>query len=108
MLRVARKAIYISYSNNFGQGSRLSRVIKQAFNAANLWPLANFIKTKGKGYSVSEGDGLAYSYSVFNDYKQIKKACASVHMLNPLDAGPNLYRTSSHLILLGIKHPAGQ
>jgi ubiquinone/menaquinone biosynthesis C-methylase UbiE len=107
MLRVARKVIFISDSNNFGQGGRVSRLIKQTINAVGLWPLANLIKTKGKGYSISEGDGLAYSYSVFNDYKQIARRCQSVHMLNTMNGEANLYRTASHVALLGIKRQAG-
>jgi ubiquinone/menaquinone biosynthesis C-methylase UbiE len=103
MLRVSRKAIFISDCNNFGQGSRLARLFKQVANAAGLWPMADFIKTKGKGYSISEGDGLFYSYSVFNDYKQIRKACESVHLLNTSNAGANLYRSATHVALLGIK-----
>jgi len=103
MLRVSRKAIFISDSNNFGQGSKLCRLLKQAINTAGLWTLADMIKTKGKGYTISEGDGLAYSYSVFNDYRQIARRCQSVHMLNTIDAGPNLYRTASHVAILGIK-----
>src|SRR5664280_1185435 len=75
MLRVSRKAIFISDCNNFGQGSKFSRLLKQLINAAGLWPLASLIKTKGKGYMISEGDGLAYSYSVFNDYRQITERC---------------------------------
>lgn len=105
MLRVSSKAIFISDNNNFGQGGRLSRFMKQAFNAVRLWPLAYRIRTRGKGFSVSEGDGLAYSYSVFNNYRQIKEACASVHMLNTLNSGPDLYRTAPTLAILGIKHP---
>jgi ubiquinone/menaquinone biosynthesis C-methylase UbiE len=103
MLRVSRKAIFISDCNNFGQGSAMSRLIKQTINSVGLWPFANLIKTKGKGYSVSEGDGLAYSYSVFNDYRQIAKRCLSVHMLNTINSEGNLYRTASHVALLGIK-----
>lgn len=103
MLRVSRKAIFISDSNNFGQGTKLSRLLKQAINAAGLWPLADLIKTKGKRYTISEGDGLAYSYSVFSNYRQITERCVSVHLLNTLDAGPNLYRTAPHVALLGIK-----
>jgi ubiquinone/menaquinone biosynthesis C-methylase UbiE len=103
MLRVARKAIFISDSNNFGQGGRLGRLTKQALNSLGLWPLAYRIKTKGKGYTISEGDGLGYSYSVFNDYKQIRERCESVHLLNTSDAGSNLYRTSTHVAILGIK-----
>ena len=72
MLRVSRKAIFISDCNNFGQGSKLVRLFKQALNFAHLWPLADLIKTRGTHYTISEGDGLAYSYSVFNNYEQIK------------------------------------
>jgi ubiquinone/menaquinone biosynthesis C-methylase UbiE len=103
MLRVSRKAIFITDNNQFGQGSKLLRLLKQTINAAGLWRFANLIKTKGKGYGISEEDGLAYSYSLFNDYKQIAKICQSVHMLNTIDAGPNLYRTASRVALLGIK-----
>lgn len=103
MLRVSSKAIFISDVNNFGQGSRFSRLFKQLVNALGLWPLADRVKTKGKGYSFSEEDGIYYSYSVFNDYRQIKEGCRSVHMLNTGGAGPNLYRTSTHAALLGIK-----
>ncbi len=71
MLRVAKKAIFISDSNNFGQGSFVVRSIKQLINAVSLWNIADLIKTRGKGYTISEGDGLAYSYSVFNNYKHI-------------------------------------
>jgi ubiquinone/menaquinone biosynthesis C-methylase UbiE len=105
MLRVARKAIFISDSNNFGQGGALTRFVKQALNAVGLWPLADLIKTRGRGYTISEGDGLAYSYSVFNDLGQIARRCRSVHMLNTTNAGPNLYRTASHVAVLGILRP---
>ncbi|AXC13449.1 5-carboxymethyl uridine and 5-carboxymethyl 2-thiouridine methyltransferase [Acidisarcina polymorpha] len=103
MLRVARKAIFISDSNNFGQGSKLSRTLKQVINAAGLWPFVNTIRTKGKGYFLSEEDGVGYSYSVFNNYRQIRDACESVHMLNTASGGPNLYRTAAHVALLGRK-----
>lgn len=104
MIRVSRKAIFISDSNNFGEGGAAARLAKQAIDFLGLWPFANLIKTKGKRYSISEGDGLAYSYSVFNDYKQIEKACQSVHLLSTRNGGRNLYRSASHVALLGIKH----
>jgi ubiquinone/menaquinone biosynthesis C-methylase UbiE len=103
MLRVAGKAIFISDENNFGDGTFLERSLKQLINALGLWKVADFIKTKGKGYTISEGDGLAYSYSVFNNYKQIKKVCQPVHIMNTRDSNINPYRTSRHAILLGIK-----
>lgn len=103
MLRVADKAVFISDSNNFGQGSFPARMLKQLIRAVGLWRVADFIKTKGKGYTISEGDGLAYSYSVFDDYPQIASRCRSVHLLNTNDGRINPYRTASHVALLGMK-----
>ena len=103
MLRVAKKAVFIADSNNFGQGGAFARTMKQTFNALGLWPLVDFIKTRGRGYTISEGDGLAYSYSVFNDYGQVRAQCRSVHLVNTVDAGVNPYRTATHVALLGIK-----
>jgi ubiquinone/menaquinone biosynthesis C-methylase UbiE len=104
MLRVAKKSIFISDANNFGQGGLLGRSVKQVLNSLRLWPLADFIKTKGRGYTESEGDGLAYSYSVFNNYEQIRRQCKTVHILNTSCAGINPYRTAAQVALLGVKH----
>jgi ubiquinone/menaquinone biosynthesis C-methylase UbiE len=103
MLRVAHKAVFISDSNNFGQGGPIGRACKQVANALGLWPVVDFVKTRGRGYTISEGDGLAYSYSVFNDYAQVEAACKSIHVTNTTAAGVDLYRTASHVALLGIK-----
>jgi ubiquinone/menaquinone biosynthesis C-methylase UbiE len=103
MLRVAAKAVFISDSNSFGQGPAPLRLLKQALHAARLWPLANFIKTRGKGYVLTEGDGLAYSYSVFQDYPSIRRACRSVHIINTTPAGVDPYRSATHVALLGLK-----
>lgn len=103
MLRVSRKAVFISDSNNFGQGTQLMRTIKQIINALGLWKVADFIKTKGRGYIISEGDGLAYSYSVFNNYQQIRKECDRLHLLNTMNGGWDLYKTAGHVALLGVK-----
>jgi ubiquinone/menaquinone biosynthesis C-methylase UbiE len=103
MLRVAKKAVFIADSNNFGQGGVFARTMKQTFHGLGLWPLIDFIKTRGRGYTISEGDGLTYSYSVFNDYAQVRSKCSRVHLVNLLDAEVNPYRTSSHVAMLGIK-----
>ena len=103
MLRVSKKAIFLSDNNNLGEGSKVNRSIKQILYALRLWKLVDFIKTKGKGYALSEEDGLYYSYSVFNNYRQIKSSCKSVHIMNAKDAGINLYRTADHIVLFGIK-----
>src|SRR6185436_19248753 len=66
MLRVARKAIFVSDLNNFGCGSVLQRAISQTINALGLWRVFQFLITRGKGYKFSEGDGVHYSYSIYN------------------------------------------
>ena len=68
MTRVARKAVFISDSNRFGQGRMSVKLLKLSLAKMRLWRAANFIKTRGKGYTIMEGDGLAYSYSVFDSY----------------------------------------
>lgn len=103
MLRVSSKAIFSSDSNTFGSGSILARSAKQLINACGMWKMANFGKTKGKVCTVSECDGVAYSYSVFDNYAQIAAQCRSMHLLNTKPGGYNPYRTASHVALLGIK-----
>jgi SAM-dependent methyltransferase len=103
MLRVARHAIFISDGNNFGQGRWWARTTKQALHLLGLWPLVNLIKTRGRGYMVSEGDGVAYSYSLFTNYAQIKAACRTVHLLGLSGSGASLYRSTEKLALLGLK-----
>lgn len=104
MLRAARQAIFISDCNNFGDGSALARAAKQTLRAAGLWKVVDFVKTRGRGYMVSEGDGVAYSYSVFNDLPQIRRACRSVHLIDSGGSGrADLYRGASHVAVLAIK-----
>jgi ubiquinone/menaquinone biosynthesis C-methylase UbiE len=103
MLRVSRKGIFISDCNNFGQGSRLARFVKQAINALGLWNAYNWIATKGKRYHIAEGDGLCYTYSVFNDLKQIQRHCSDVHICNSRGTSRNHYRSAGHVALFGVK-----
>ena len=106
MLRVAKAGIFISDTNNFGGGSMVARTTKQVINALGLWRVANLLKTKGKGYMISEGDGLYYSYSVFNDVPFLKKNCCALHIMNTRGTSSNHYRQADHVALLGIKDPA--
>jgi ubiquinone/menaquinone biosynthesis C-methylase UbiE len=68
MLRVARKVVLIADSNRFGQGSIVARLLKFAIYKFGLWKAYWSFRTKGKGYIFDEGDGLAYSYSVYDSY----------------------------------------
>lgn len=97
MMRVARRGLFISDCNNFGQGSFAVRSMKQILHGLRLWPLANFLKTKGRGYSVSEGDGVFYSYSLFDSEKRIKTKFPFVTYTNTVGTGRNFYRSVSHV-----------
>jgi len=109
MIRVAKKAVFLSDSNRFGQGSSYARWIKLGLYKCRLWQIARFIQTRGKMYTISDGDGLAYSYSVFDSYDQLAAKTKSMWLLpttsdtsaRPSWAHPLL--TCSHVLLCAFK-----
>jgi SAM-dependent methyltransferase len=104
MVRVARRAIFISDHNDYGRGNAVTKTLKQGAKEAGLWGLYRFLITRGKGYRITEDDGLWYPYSIIDTSKVIRPHCANVHFLNTLGSGPNLYRSASHIAMLGILH----
>ncbi len=80
MNRVASRMLVISDCNFMGQGPPWLRAVKLVIWAARLWPLADWVKTRGKGYTYSEGDGIAYSYSVYQSLRQIRAAWSDVQV----------------------------
>ena len=68
MLRVARKAVVLSDGNRFGQGNMLARWAKLAMYKTRTWSWFDLLRTRGKGYRVTEGDGVSYSYSVYDSF----------------------------------------
>lgn len=98
MLRVARVGVFISDDNHFGNSP-----FKRALAAMGLWTLAYWVKSHGKGYRITEGDGLAYPYSVFDDLDLLNAACASVHCLNTRGRGPDLRAGATHVAVFGVK-----
>jgi ubiquinone/menaquinone biosynthesis C-methylase UbiE len=95
MVRVARHAVFLIDVNNFGQGSGLQRGLKQLLHAVGLWPAAVWLRTRGRGYHYSEGDGIYYSYSVFGSVPQIRHKFPIIHYMNvePVDSS-YLYRSA--------------
>lgn len=71
MMRVARKGVFLSDHNIFGRGRLPVRVLKLAFYSLRLWKLLKLIQTGGRGYAISDGDGLAYSYSVYFQHRSL-------------------------------------
>lgn len=73
MLRVARNVVVIFDANRFGQGPLPIRILKLLLYKLKLWGVFDFLRTRGKGYQVSAGDGVFYSYSVYDNYRQIRQ-----------------------------------
>ena len=113
MLRVARKAVFISDSNIYGQegSSVAARVLKLALARAGLLrPLLRRMRG-GHDWYFNDGDGVAWSYSVFDSYPLVRASCAEV-MVVPTgskrrlaDACPILF--ASHCLIAGFKSPVG-
>jgi SAM-dependent methyltransferase len=107
MLRVARRAIFISDCNRFGQGPMAERLAKLALYKFGLWNAVNRMKTRGRGYTITEGDGLAYSYSIYDSYGQVA-AWADRIILIPTSRETsrtwlNPLLTASHVLLCGLR-----
>ena len=98
MTRVAKRAVFLSDSNRFGQGRLSSRYLKLLLYKLGLWPAARFIQTRGKMYSISEGDGLAYSYSVFDSYHQLAAKSKGIWLL-PTSPAPSSVQSWAHPLL---------
>ncbi|OYE02383.1 class I SAM-dependent methyltransferase [Nostoc sp. 'Peltigera membranacea cyanobiont' 232] len=107
MARVARRAIFISDGNRFGQGQLLTRWVRLLIYKFGLWGFANYIKTAGRGYMSSEGDGIAYSYSVFDQYDILANwADRLIFIPTEITDKKSLLHpllTSSHVLLCSIK-----
>jgi SAM-dependent methyltransferase len=95
MTRVATRMLAISDANFMGQGPGWLRLVKRTIWSLGLWPLADFIKTRGKRYTFSEGDGIAYSYSVFQNVPDVK---ASWDDVSVIATSPNASRRADPLV----------
>jgi SAM-dependent methyltransferase len=107
MLRVAQKAIFLSDSNRFGQGSRLARWVKLLAYKTGFWQPVNLINTRGRGYHLSEGDGLSYSYSVYDNYDLIARWARQVVLIPSFPHSDRTWLTplltSGHVVLCAFR-----
>ena len=106
MLRVSRLGVFISDDNHFAAGSPIARRTKRTLSALGLWRAAYLLRTGGKGYRISEGDGLSYPYSVFDDLAFVQTQCDLVQMGNMTPAGTDLHAEGAHIALFGRKRGA--
>jgi SAM-dependent methyltransferase len=109
MLRVARKAVFISDENAYGMGSAPARAAKLALRSVGLLEAVNRRRRGGNDWYYTEGDGVAWTYSVFDSVPQVEANCAEVIVL-PVGRVSRAARkwafvAASHCFLAGFKHP---
>jgi ubiquinone/menaquinone biosynthesis C-methylase UbiE len=107
MLRVAKKVVIFSDSNRFGQGPMFLRVVKLILWKLRLWGAFNYVRTSGKRYQITKGDGLAYSYSVYDSFDQITQWADRVFVISLDKNKPSTWLhpllTSGGVILCAIR-----
>jgi len=107
MLRVARRAVFLSDANRFGQGNAFKRIVKLTAFSAGLGSWYRAAQTRGRGYLESELDGTFYSYSVYDSYAALaswsdRVVAVPTGSLGPLGRfGPIL--SSPHVLLCALK-----
>jgi len=107
MLRVARSGVMISDANKFGQGGRIARVIKCIVDRLGLWEVMVWVQTRGRMWKWSEGDGLFYSYSVFDSLPQVAGVFPRIHVMNTAGlTGTNLRRDAPQVCLIALSDRA--
>lgn len=107
MLRVARRAVFISDANRFAQGNALMRRVKRWSWQLGLWPALDFVRTRGQGYTVTAGDGVSYSYSVFDHQPLLKAHCERIHWFGLTGSNGDLTHSADQIALLAVKHGYG-
>jgi len=109
MTRVARFGVMISDANRFGQGSTAAGMLKLAVHRAGLWPKFEHFRTKGRGYLESEGDGIFYSYSIFDSMPQLQTWADRVFVIPtvPQKKIPLVQIATTHGLLVAFREPSG-
>ena len=109
MMRVARYGVMISDANRFGQGSIAAGALKLAIARTGLWPAFEFFRTRGRGYLESDGDGIFYSYSIFDSVPQLRPWADRVFVIptKPQKRIPIAHIAVPHGLLVAVREPAG-
>ena len=98
MTRVARLGVMISDANRFSQRSKAAGLLKMAIYHLGLWKIFELFRTRGRGYLSSEGDGIFYSYSIFDSIPKLQEWADTVFVI------PTMPRRKAALAQLDIPH----
>jgi ubiquinone/menaquinone biosynthesis C-methylase UbiE len=109
MTRVARRGVMISDANRFGQGSASAGALKLLLHRTGLWPVYERFRTKGRGYMESDGDGIFYSYSIFDSMFQLQAWADRVFVIPTMPQKRVLLTqiAAPHGLLVAFREPSG-
>ena len=108
MMRVASRAVLISDVNRFGQGRWWARLLKLAVHRAGLWPVIDVLRTRGRMYRESEGDGVFYSYSIYDSLPTLSSWGSRVFVVptkGTYSSTTGALLGSSHGLLVAAREP---
>jgi ubiquinone/menaquinone biosynthesis C-methylase UbiE len=107
MIRVAKYAVFLSDNNRFGHGPVLRRISKLIACKSHVWNLINFMKTRGKMYADTQGDGIVFSYSVFDSYDTLAQWADKIYLIPTSNEKSKSWfhplLTSTHVLLCALK-----
>lgn len=82
MMRVARRAVFLSDANRFAGGSRLHQMAEFVLHRTGLWGIAFRLANRGRSYHLDPGDGgVVYSYSVYDSLPALDAWAARTFLL---------------------------
>ena len=106
MLRVARLAVFISDGNIYGQGGSVAKLAKRLLARLHLLEPVNWVRRRGHHWFYSPGDGIAYSYSVYDSIPQLRELCPTIVVIptNPSGmTGRSPFGASSQCLVSAFK-----
>ncbi len=110
MMRVARRAVFLSDDNRFGQNRWPGRLIKFSLCRVGLWPLANRLRTRGRGFHVTPDDGVSWSYSVYDSFRHLSEWSDRLYAVPTTTTGSTSWFhplfTASHILLVAVRDSA--
>lgn len=109
MARVARRAVFLSDDNRFGRGRVPTRAMKATLHHLGLYDATLRLWTGGKGYTYSEGDGVGYSYSVYDAYGILGRWADRIFFIPTAAADPRIaarhhpFMSTDHVLLCALR-----
>lgn len=109
MTRVARTAVMISDANRYGSRRPLGGLVKLCMRATGTWNTYMQLKTRGKCYLLSEGDGVFYSYSLYDSIPHVSSWADRTFVIPTKGDRPRQWSgpllTAPAGLLVGVREP---